>query len=1065
MSFVNKRARVFMDRGDLRPVRRRSEARLKTYPSAVDLRAWCGRVEDRRQHILELIQLETERCFGKFVPVDVIISTLMADKNTSIKELKRCLSQLWNFLGGCKLRNEDRRKLIELKKQMTKICLDGAQYIGSDAQLRSMGYDEAYREDVIEARPVSRGAKSVPSKTQSVTSKTKSVTSQSRSKTSQPKLEAESTRRKSSISQPPLEEESDQRKSSTSQPTPEEESERRKSSTSQPTPEEKSDRRKSSTSQPIPEDESDRRKSSISSECPAKERHSREQAEIEALTRAIPGSEVSSSYFVKANGPVRISSKLKGLKGAQSPVGSIKVKAQTNSRNKSTFPKVKEEQLEEEPTRSSPAEDESPDWISAKKESDLEAPRRSADEGQPADDEQINGVDIKTERDGSGKTPVGEEKSSDDEEKADNMPDELQKLQDQLAARDALCDEQQNSINNLRNERDDLNKRIQDCLEELDALKKFNNVGDLGVPTSCKEEIEALEQEMLIMRSGNLSPEQEAEMIKKEVEMLKRYCLKLKAIEEENEILKSTRSLPSGDNEPTAVARIEQLERERDELAHKLEILEQEAKEKMEVPEDYEIYKNRSDMLDKALAERDEMQKKVDKMKQLEMQLEELREKAERTDELEKTLKYYNKNDRNTDYELKRTQSKCICLEKEQQNLRCERDSMCKRIEAMNNELESLRSKAKEAEMLKLERDRLQIKLNELSHVQVHNENLMLKCKCLENAVLERDAYKLKYEEILGMECQCEMMKLQIEESRNMARERDALVKQVMDLESCIREQEEEIKRLVNQIDSLVRNKDETQSRMREALSNMRAEVEKKDQLIAASEEKLAAVQTQLKSSIQGVSCETLCYKTRIEELERELCSARCRIGKLERQLTEKEEILRGARRTNKSEYETVGVMRRELDAAKAENNKLQEIAKKMVTLTGDEHVQKMLRQSECAVRRVVEELGKQYREWDNMRSRRQKHRSLPREASYKGAQFDDGSDFESTDEKLKEELRDIQREKEKLESIVKQIQNSDGPQKELVSIKMENERLQDQLRNEVERRRALEQKLNKILT
>lgn len=45
-----------MDRGDwLRPERRRSESRLKTYPSSTDVRNWCDDVEDRRQHILELV--------------------------------------------------------------------------------------------------------------------------------------------------------------------------------------------------------------------------------------------------------------------------------------------------------------------------------------------------------------------------------------------------------------------------------------------------------------------------------------------------------------------------------------------------------------------------------------------------------------------------------------------------------------------------------------------------------------------------------------------------------------------------------------------------------------------------------------------------------------------------------------------------------------------------------------------------------------------------------------------------------------------------------------------------
>lgn len=61
MTFVNKKARLFLKRSDVKLERRRSEARLKTYPSAIDLRAWCDIVEDRRQHILELITKGKEK--------------------------------------------------------------------------------------------------------------------------------------------------------------------------------------------------------------------------------------------------------------------------------------------------------------------------------------------------------------------------------------------------------------------------------------------------------------------------------------------------------------------------------------------------------------------------------------------------------------------------------------------------------------------------------------------------------------------------------------------------------------------------------------------------------------------------------------------------------------------------------------------------------------------------------------------------------------------------------------------------------------------------------------------
>lgn len=57
-SYVNKKSRVFKEAGDVQDVnRKRSEGRMKTYPSTTDARAWCIVNEDRRQHILELIKL------------------------------------------------------------------------------------------------------------------------------------------------------------------------------------------------------------------------------------------------------------------------------------------------------------------------------------------------------------------------------------------------------------------------------------------------------------------------------------------------------------------------------------------------------------------------------------------------------------------------------------------------------------------------------------------------------------------------------------------------------------------------------------------------------------------------------------------------------------------------------------------------------------------------------------------------------------------------------------------------------------------------------------------------
>lgn len=55
-SYVNKKDRAFRDANTLDLNPRRSEGRLKTYPSATDARAWCDETEERRQYIIDLIK-------------------------------------------------------------------------------------------------------------------------------------------------------------------------------------------------------------------------------------------------------------------------------------------------------------------------------------------------------------------------------------------------------------------------------------------------------------------------------------------------------------------------------------------------------------------------------------------------------------------------------------------------------------------------------------------------------------------------------------------------------------------------------------------------------------------------------------------------------------------------------------------------------------------------------------------------------------------------------------------------------------------------------------------------
>lgn len=126
-----------------------------------------------------------------------------------------------------------------------------------------------------------------------------------------------------------------------------------------------------------------------------------------------------------------------------------------------------------------------------------------------------------------------------------------------------------------------------------------------------------------------------------------------------------------------------------------------------------------------------------------------------------------------------------------------------------------------------------------------------------------------------------------------------------------------------------------------------------------------------------------------------------------------------------------------------------------------------MLKQSECAVKRVVEELSRQYREWDSMKQRQQRGKfgtkqcKCPCTAPCRDTI--DMSDVESNGG-FKEDYDVIVREKEKLENAVKELQNErfgEGCQRQITALRRENEKLQEALKREMEKCKKLERKLN----
>lgn len=60
-SYLNRKTRAFREENDVEVAARRSEGRLKNYPSATDARAWGDDIEERRQYILDLIKKDVAK--------------------------------------------------------------------------------------------------------------------------------------------------------------------------------------------------------------------------------------------------------------------------------------------------------------------------------------------------------------------------------------------------------------------------------------------------------------------------------------------------------------------------------------------------------------------------------------------------------------------------------------------------------------------------------------------------------------------------------------------------------------------------------------------------------------------------------------------------------------------------------------------------------------------------------------------------------------------------------------------------------------------------------------------
>ncbi|KAF5290777.1 hypothetical protein FQA39_LY14620 [Lamprigera yunnana] len=506
-----------------------------------------------------------------------------------------------------------------------------------------------------------------------------------------------------------------------------------------------------------------------------------------------------------------------------------------------------------------------------------------------------------------------------------------------------------NAITQVAQERDNLKRELQTSKHEIQMLKN-------RIDEPCVQEIETLENEIKRLRGrGYLSSDEETDIIRKEIEVLKKYCTKLACIQEENQKLK--RQLEEGrriSNETAVpdsnidtlkdelkenVANLKQVAAERDKLKEKVTLLERELTQHEDLLEDVETMKRKSQMLDCVSDECKKLRTSLQGMQKLESELKSMKKKACEAEKLQNELIAIKCEMERVKVqaakELQAIKAKCEATVKERDNYK----RMSVEATGMGEELKCLANCAKEADALKCERNSLKTELKKYSCLESQYKELIEKTKHLENIKAEREMYKIKYEEMLEMECHCEMLKVQVEKFKHMEKDRDVLIQQVQDCECCIAEQEGEIKKLIAHIDHMSKGSNDQQREV----NNLKNELSQKNSLIGSTEGRLSCVQEQLKNTVKEVSCEAAFLRSRISDLEKALDKA--------------------ARKTNVEPTRDV----RGCEEQPQQLQKQQKLTKSTdVECDEDEYYKQVLTQSKMVVKRIAQELQKHYSDWSS---------------------------------------------------------------------------------------------------
>ncbi|XP_056647336.1 uncharacterized protein LOC130451999 [Diorhabda sublineata] len=468
------------------------------------------------------------------------------------------------------------------------------------------------------------------------------------------------------------------------------------------------------------------------------------------------------------------------------------------------------------------------------------------------------------------------------------------------------------------------------CYVEAPSKDDAEKAGPSNLPQNLEillmdNEIKQLDQNIKQMRNQDITPELRVRIIRKEVEVMKKYCSKLSIIQKENDKLKEQiffyeDSFSKLGCFPVTKKLIEELKLkieatiEEEQLREKVRNLEKELCLYTYSLNDVEVLRQRSLLLEEVLIDRERLSQKVEQLGILDQEIHKLKKKAAIVDELENCVLKMRREKNFLEIELNQLKRKLSIVEGDEFNRKAERDILRSKIVCMEQKITNLKSLCEDKERLRVERDHLKYSLEETIRKLKDVEKMKKQIQCLEALKAERDIFKSKYEILIGLEHECDLLRDQLDRTKYVEIERNSLEIRLEDLEACLEDQENEKKRLVHYIDTLSKARDEEQEKFKKYANQMRVEIEKKDSLITSTQEKLSFLVTRLEDSVNDLNSQALEHKSKTSNLESDINTLTLKLNNLKAKNEKLEDCLRNIEDENQRLIQHIMNLKKEND-------------------------------------------------------------------------------------------------------------------------------------------------------